>query len=153
MPARIVTGRRRVSAALLLLSLGLGAAGCGSAASVSGKVSYKGAPVKGGTVTFYNASNWTGTSPIGADGSYKIDKVPSGTVKITVETKSAKPNPMASRMPKPPKDAPVPPGSMYEGGGDPDRYVAIPDKYADKEQSGLTYDVKSGSQEHPIELQ
>jgi hypothetical protein len=151
MPARIGADRRRVPAALLFFSLVLGASGCGSSTSVSGKVSYKGAPVKGGTVTFYNASNWTGSSPISADGSYKIDKVPSGPVKIAVETKTAKPNPRAARMPQPPPDAPAQ-GGIY-GGGDPDRYVQIPDKYEDKDRSGLTYDVKSGNQEHPIELQ
>jgi hypothetical protein len=140
--------------AALLVSVGLWAAGCGaSASSVSGKVTYKGQLVKGGTVTFFGADNWTSSCRIGEDGTYTILKVPPGQVKITVETQTAKPNPMASRMPKPPKDTPMPEGSMYTTQGQADRDVPIPEQYADKERSGLTYEEKKGDKQvHNIEL-
>jgi hypothetical protein len=145
--------RRRAFLAACSLLCGLGVAGCGSSsATVTGTISHKGKLLRGGTITFYGANNWTGSSHINEDGTYRIEKVPTGTVHIAVETKTAKPNPMMSKMPKPPKDAPVPKGSMYDTEGQADRYVAIPDKYGDKEKSGLTYEVKSGTQEHKIDL-
>ena len=153
MSGTVRTKGRRLLSAALFLSIGLWATGCGSSASVSGKVSYKGQTVKGGTVSFIGPDNWTGMSQIAEDGSYTISKAPHGQVKIIVETKTAKPNAMMSRMPKPPKDAPVPKGSMYDTQGQADRYVAIPDRYADKDKSGLTYEVKSGKQEHNISLE
>ena len=139
--------------AVLVLAVGFAAAGCGrSASSVSGKVTYKDKLVKGGTVTFYGADNWTGTSRIAEDGAYTIPKVPAGKVQITVETKTVKPHPMMSRMPKPPKDTPLPPGSMYENQGQADRYVEIPDRYGDKDKSGLSLEATGGKQDHNIKL-
>lgn len=129
--------------------------GCGpSSASVSGKVTYKNQVVKGGTITFYGANQWTGTSHIAEDGGYSIPKVPPGTVQIAVETKTAKPNTTMSKfMPKPPPGADMPPGSFHSTGGAQDRYVEIPGHYADKEKSGLSYEVKgSGKQVHNIDL-
>ena len=41
---------------LVLLVL-VGVSGCGSTGSVSGKVSYKGTPLKGGTVTFLSSES------------------------------------------------------------------------------------------------
>ena len=73
-------------------------------------------------------------------------------MQITVETKTAKPNPMMGKMPKPPKDTALPPGSMYESQGQGDRYVAIPERYADKDQAKLTYEVTPGKQAHDIKL-
>lgn len=129
--------------------------GCGSSvASVSGKISYKNQVVKGGTVTFYDANQWTGSSHIAEDGTYSINNVPLGTVEITVETKTAKPNPNMSKfMPKPPPGADMPPGSFHTTGGQKERYVEIPDSYAEREKSGLRYEVKKGGKQvHDIDL-
>jgi hypothetical protein len=55
---------------------------------------------------------------------------------------------------EPPKDAKVPEG--YKPGNSEDRaklYVAIPEKYEDPATSGLTFEVKSGSQTYPITLE
>jgi hypothetical protein len=41
---------------------------------------------------------------------------------------------------------------LFSNAGQSDRYVAIPEEYADKERSGLTYEVKGGKQVHNIEL-
>jgi hypothetical protein len=145
---------RRLLTALTFLSV-LGAAGCGSSSSgtVTGKVTYKGAAVPGGTVSFFGADNWTGSAHLGEDGSYSIANVPAGTVRISVETMTARPpKPPPGAMPKPPTDAPVPKGSMYDPAAQAKRYVPIPPRYADKDQSGLTYDVKPGKQVHDIKL-
>jgi hypothetical protein len=143
---------RQLPTFALVLSAGLWAAACGpSSAGVAGKVTYQGKTVRGGIVTFYGPNQWTGSSPISEDGAYSIAKVPKGTVQITVETKMVKPNPMALKMPRPPADAPVQ-GSLYEGQNRADRYVPIPDRYADKDQSGLTFDATGGKEAHNIEL-
>jgi hypothetical protein len=129
-------------------------AGCGpSTGNVSGKVLYKGAPLKGGNVSFTTAdSKIPQTSPIAEDGSYSIEKIPLGPVKISVETKSL------AQTAKAFKNEP-PPGMTQPGGknqSDPAeaarRYVAIPDKYSDSITSELTYTVTSGNQSHDIEL-
>ena len=153
MSRTVVAKRGRLLGAIVVLAVGVSAAGCGgSSATVSGKVSYKDQIVKGGSVVFLGANNWTGTSRIAEDGAYSIANVPLGKVQITVETKTAKPNPMMSKMPKPPEGTPLPPGTMYDAAGRKDRYVEIPDNYADKDRSGLTYEVTSGKQVHNIEL-
>jgi hypothetical protein len=158
-------GRVRWLAGGLCLGLCLTAAGCGGTASVSGKVYYKGKPLTGGVVLFVS-DNHKGTyrSDIAEDGSYRIDKVPTGPVKIAVDTSMAQapaarqkgPPGGAGKM-QPPKDTVLPEsakGGMYDPGHKaPERTaVKIPDHYANPEASNLTYTVTSGSQEHNIQL-
>src|SRR4051812_22653135 len=78
--------------AVLALVPILAAAGCGgSRVTVSGKVSYKGTPLKGGNVVFNSLEGKESRSaPIAEDGTYRIEKCPVGKVKITVETESLK---------------------------------------------------------------
>lgn len=115
--------------------------GCGKrSAQVSGTVKYQGKELPSGNVTFFDDKNQVVGSASITDGKYKIPQVPPGPVKITVTTPPPV-NQMANRAPAPPKDMPPPPAS-----------IAIPQKYGNPEQSGLTYDVKPGSQDHPIDL-
>lgn len=155
---------------LLILPLGLMAAGCGSSqGTVSGKVTYKGAIVKGGTVRIVPDKGSPATGDIQEDGTYKIQHVPTGPAKVSVETDSMKPNKQVSaqaqgaaamykNMPKPP---PGEPGSDSNQGnavagfreqGDEKRYVEIPARYNDSNKSGLTLTVKGGSNPFDIEL-
>src|SRR5256885_16873266 len=85
--------------ALLFLALAsvLAASGCGGTGTITGKVSYKGTPLKGGTVYFISAGGFVGQSPIEEDGTYTIPKMPPGEVTITVETDSVKPTGAATR--------------------------------------------------------
>jgi len=155
---------------LLLLSFVtlLGAVGCGKqTATVSGKVTIDGEPLKGGNVTFTrNDGKPTTYAVIAADGSYKMENVPVGNVKVCVETKSLKPAQAPSLRPGgggaggPPIVNKPPQGSDLPKDYDPnkqnvsnaDLYVPIPDKYSDPAQTDLQYEVKSGSQEHAIQL-
>jgi hypothetical protein len=128
--------------------------GCSSSTgTVSGKVYYKNAPLKGGHVAFVAADKRSSTAEIKEDGSYTIEKLAIGEATISVETKSLKPPDRST-----PQYAP-PPGMQPPGGyAPPDRtalakrYVAIPDRYADAEKSGLKYTVVGGKQEHDIKL-
>ncbi len=168
MHALFVFKPTRLLIAVFPLAALLCLAGCGASGKVTGKVTYKGKPVPGGKVAFYGANNWTGTSEIEEDGSYSIAKVPSGTVKITVDTSSFRPAKLPFNAPKMPNmqdtsKMPKPPDMPEEAKKNPmynpqaraereKRYVEIPKKYADPEKSGLTYDVKSGTQTHNIDL-
>jgi len=151
---------RGLSRWLLLVAavMPLGLAGCSGASvgTVTGKVYTKdGKVVKGGYVTFLTADKQVSRlSSIGEDGSYTIDQIPAGDVKIGVETESVR---QAASRPsnRPPKDAPAGAGNTNQPANPADlakRYVKINPKYADADQSGLTYTVKGGKQEHDIKL-
>jgi hypothetical protein len=137
--------------------------GCGaSTGTVTGKVSYQGETLGGGTVVFYAPGKATVTASIGPDGTYTISNIPSGTVRIAVETKSAMPasfnSPVSAAAvmakPLPPPDAIPPearamrPGGQQSGG----KYVAIPADFGDLEKSNLSLKVTGGDQHFDIEL-
>jgi hypothetical protein len=131
---------------LAVLALLLIVGGCSGSGKVSGKVTYKGEALGSGVVTF-RTDKATATSPIDADGNYRILKAPPGKVQITVETIA----PAGGVS----KDGKIQ-GSTFEvsGGSEkPGKYVAIPPKYADPAQSGLTYEVTPGSQTYDIKLE
>lgn len=144
----------RVVAVCLYLCGILAAAGCSSGKGVvSGKVLYQAKPVRGGTVAFVPAGGGVMSSPIEEDGSYTIRDVPPGKAKITVETDSFRP----IAVPGGPRGgSPEFMKKMMEPQtADPQRakrYVRIPAQYSDPDKSKLTCVVKSGKQEHDIEL-
>jgi hypothetical protein len=146
----------RIAAPGLLVLLCLTAAGCGSYGSVSGKVTYKGEPLGAGTVLFYSEGQATGNSQIGPDGTYKIDKIAAGPVKIAVETASAKPTKRPPGMPTPPPEAMAKDGSsspLYNPQNQSKgKYIPIPEDYGDPSKSGLTMTVTGGAQPHDIDL-
>ena len=69
---------------MLFLLLLAAVCGCGSTATVAGKVSYQGRPVVHGYVTFLSADKTARSAAIAPDGSYTIERVPPGVVKIGV---------------------------------------------------------------------
>jgi hypothetical protein len=156
----------RRPAGLLALAALLGAAGCTSYGEVSGKVTYKGKSLKGGSITFTIPGKGSVAAQIAEDGSYTVAQVPAGEARIAVETKSVgppakAPGPMAFMRgpPKmtPPKESDLPkdahaPMSTAPPKADLKRYVPIPDQYGDPEKSGLTFKVTGGAQTHDIDL-
>jgi hypothetical protein len=145
---------RRMGAALLLLAGGLMLVGCGrsSQATLTGKVTYKGQPLKGGSIALISETGGVERATIAEDGSYKITKVPAGSAKVTVDTKALRP---AATKAKQGVYAKAPPEAKPQSlkGGDADRYVAIPDRYADPDKSGIRVQVKNGKNEQNIDLQ
>jgi hypothetical protein len=136
-------------------------AGCSSSGTISGKVSYQGRPLTGGTVLFTSTEGrGTKTAQIGADGSYSIEKMPAGPAKIAVETKSTQPPPgkFGSGPPanmQPPKGVELPAGaqsSVYGTAAKKPPAEVIPAQYGDPDKSDLTYKVTGGPQTHNIEL-
>jgi hypothetical protein len=139
-------------AALLALGLAVQALlGCGQpAGSVSGKVTLKGQPMAGGTVTFLGADDRGASSPIEPDGTYTVSRVAVGVARIAV-------SPPASG-PALPKGVKMDPGKMGAPAGaapaDPPggKKVFIAEQYQDPTKSGLTYEVKAGRQDYNIDL-
>jgi hypothetical protein len=132
---------------ILLLALPL-ATGCGGQgkATVSGKVTYQGKSLPSGFVTFVPENGVALHADIQGDGSYRMDNVPVGTVKISVQPKTAQDTLQSSPMPQNPMDYGKAKAPMTESG------TPIPPQYADPSQSGLTYTVTKGSQQHDIDL-
>jgi hypothetical protein len=142
-------------------------------ARVSGKVTYNGSPVTGGSVTFHFKEGGPITMGISEDGSYSGTDIPAGDAVVTVETESINPDkkhttygavggvgsgPAAmygKRSPvrkapegKGEKESPAPEGATTANLV----YVKIPKKYSDPATSGLTVTLKPGNQTHNIAL-
>ena len=121
--------------------------GCGGKGDISGKITFKGKPVAGGTVTFVAKDKMPYQGPIGEDGSYSLSGVPTGEVKIGVT--SPRPGGLSAR------EKALQGDRREDVTGpkiDPKKWVAIPGDYAFFEKSGLSYVVKSGKNQHDIEL-
>ena len=142
-----------------MLALTLAGAGCSSSGTVTGKVTYKGEPLAGGTVLFVSEGRGSVSAQIGRDGAYTAEKVPTGTVQIAVETQSVKgsePAPQATRqmppagleLPKAAENSPI-----YKSRAGARRYTEIPKKYSDPKTSGLTCTVSGGNQKYDIPLE
>jgi len=163
------------------LLAGLLLIGCKSSstpARVEGKVTYKGALVTGGTITFHPvAGEVTGAGgnyqcQIKGDGTYSGDQMPSGEMVVTVETETINPNPKDR-----PKDVQIM-GAQAQGegaqAGNPNAmrekmiamgrapqdagkmsgtYVAIPVKYASAKDSPLKVTLNRGKNTFNPELQ
>jgi hemoglobin len=108
---------------------------------VSGKVTFKGQPLPGGTVSFVAADGKIYSSPIAADGTYNVTDVKVGEYKVAIETESAKP-----------KDKPNPPEEKKPDDKGAAAFVAIPKKYAKPETTDLVATVMKGKQTKDFDL-
>jgi hypothetical protein len=117
-----------------LLTLALGAVGCGNSASetaeVTGKVTFNGQPVTAGSVYFVlesKADGASGGAPIAADGTFK-GRAPVGKCKVAIQTQAFKPREKMSGPPgTPPGGKAGPPGWAKSGGGAPKANTPPPD--------------------------
>jgi hypothetical protein len=110
-------------------------------------VTYKGAVLTSGKVTFYGPNNRAASAPIREDGSYEATNVPLGPVKVTVDT----PPPPPPEVVKAAKQG----KRRFERGNPitlPENTVSIPKKYSNPEQSGFSLTVIEGSQPFDIDL-
>jgi len=149
--------------ATILGGLFLALSGCKPPAKVknevTGKVTYKGTLVTGGTITFVSTTAGLGDLPceIKADGTYVAVNVPTGAVKLVVETDSVKliddkQMEEAKKTMKPEDFKSWMANLEQNRKADGRTYVKIPKIYADKKQTPLTYTVQEGRQEHNIDL-
>jgi hypothetical protein len=139
-----------------LVFLALAVAGCGEGqGGVSGQVKFKGELLPSGRVTFVCQA---GTKEVFSSeilkGRYTISGIPVGPVKILVET--FQPAPATTLPTKIPGGIPPNIKGMPAPGAPPPapgKYVPIPPRYGNVEQSGLSFTVTTGQQDHDIELQ
>jgi hypothetical protein len=111
---------------------------------VSGKVTYKDAPVTGGILRFHPTSGGDPTEgPINADGTFSFGGIPVGPATVTVETdKMRKGETDYTKGRKTPEGYKPPEGAASAG-----VFVKIPVKYKDPKQSDLKVEVKPGKTE------
>jgi|SRR5262245_30085030 len=142
-------------------------------ARVTGKVTYKSAPVPGGTITFHAPDGTQYPTNIGPDGSYGVE-LPAGDLLVSVETESLNPDRKIPTYDEKTSGSAGPMAKMYgkkSGGGgsgknkamgspapegasmsSSDRYVKIPPRYSDKQKSGLNVLLSKGDQKKDFDL-
>ncbi len=145
---RSIAGKNCVAGRLLLLVILAGVCGCGRTATVAGKVSYQGRPVIHGAVTFLSADKTARSAAIEPDGSYTVEGVPPGIVKIGVISRdpargrSAVAGQTAVRRQEP-GAAPAPPMPGW---------FPLPARFEDPGSSGISLEVGSGRVRYDIDL-
>lgn len=86
---------QRALIASIFVSLLVFAAGCGSGdkkSKVTGIITYKNEPVKGGNIYLTNDAGGSFSSPITMEGAYTITDIVPGTYSVTVDTESVNPD-------------------------------------------------------------
>ncbi len=136
---------------MLILFLPILAIGCGggeTSSTVAGKVTYKGAPVTGGTLKFYpeGSKDVFITGAINPDGTFSLINVPKGKSKVVVETDSIKQQALMNERLKDKS------GKTPGAAGPTPVYVQIPAKYARPDTTDLTCEVKSGKNTSDLDL-
>ncbi len=126
----------------------LSAVGCGSGkGTVTGQVQYEGRLLPSGQISFLGQTGEKQVVNGGiVNGMYTVAGVPTGPVKITVRTLP----PAVGGVP-PHGAPPIQPSgtTLPQTSGE---YIPIPPRYADPNQSSLSYQVKWGRQTHNIDL-
>jgi hypothetical protein len=135
---------RRVSLTLMIASIGL-VCGCGSSATVSGKVSFDGRPVTYGSVIFLCDDNTAYSTAIQPDGTYRLEQIRSGDVKIGVIT------PAPSKSSKHQRSTPLADAKAASPGAKSDR-IMVPKRFRDPVGSGLIAKIGSGNVSYDIDI-
>jgi hypothetical protein len=123
---------------LLLAALLAAACGCGNTATVSGKVAYHDRPVVYGSVIILSADHTAHSGVIKPDGSYAVEGVHPGEVKVGV----------ISRDPSKAPRGTVGAKEAAAGGN----WFPLPRELEDPETSGLSYTVGAGGVRQDIDL-
>jgi hypothetical protein len=147
MATRLLRAGALPSAGLFLLLLSVGCTGKGS---ISGRVTLDGKPLPLGTITFHSEEGRHDVFNASIrDGSYAIDGVQAGKARVTIVSvdparvgAAAASTGQAGGSDVKPRAAPAAtPG-----------FVAVPERYANPEQSGLTWQVLVGAQVYDVDL-
>ena len=134
---------------VVLAALVCAAAGCGGTGNVSGKVYFQDSPVSSGNLLFCQHGSNRVSVPIGADGSYHAENVPTGTVKVAVLPVSGGPQvdgKAAGMMKGMQKTVAKDQSAVGEIGSAKKKAAkfSIPDQYQDPEKSGITVSISRG---------
>jgi hypothetical protein len=168
-----MTKLRWLILASFFAALVIGCKGSSNPSRVSGKVTYNGNPVTGGTITFIPAAGLEEAKGTGGgfyqtrikpDGTYERSEMPAGEFIVTVETESMNadasakqgkggfdPNQMGqmNQMEEMMKKKGAVPADAGKSGG---AYVKIPAKYAEKSTTPLKTTLESGKNTYSPDL-
>jgi hypothetical protein len=146
--ASMLFARRSLLVGLILMTGTL--AGCGSrTATVTGRVTYQGKPVSGGSVIVYCSDKQIARGIIGVDGTYSIPNVPYGSSAVTVQAPARVPVGLRVQQTLPPASGgPIPPTVESN---DPAR-LTIPLRYTVPEESGLSVVIDRGLVNYDLDL-
>jgi hypothetical protein len=126
-----------LGAGLLFATLALATTGCSSekqTGTVSGTVKYHGKTLNTGSVNFLSTSGSAGQGVIDENGNYKVEgPLEVGEYKVYLAAPVPGQHAPGVKVPKAP------------------RFEVIP-KYLQPESSGLTFTVKAGANEYPIDI-
>src|SRR5581483_4829114 len=118
------------------------ATGCGPArGDLGGTVTYQGQPVRSGSVTVLGGDGIPRTDAIREDGTYLVQNIAPGPVKIAV----ASPDPARAHLHTRKSGSAISP--ITRPG-----WFAIPDDYGDFNKSGLSVQLTAGRNTYAIEL-
>lgn len=116
--------------------------GCGAkSGELTGRVTFQGKNLQQGTVLVASSSGSVHSGLIQSDGTYTIPGIPVGPAKIAVNC----PDPRDVKVIPRKKEEKVP-------AADVSKWISIPEKYADPEKSGLSINIRPGTNTFPIDL-
>lgn len=152
----------RLGFLILSMSSMIAIAGCGDLArgKVHGSIKFKGEPLKNSTVMFMTRDNQIYRAETKEDGSYEVEGVPLGPVKVCVQQALPSVTPRPDATPgqtaaakaamgekRDQKWQPPPSATPEQGEG------RLPTKYGDPNQSGLSFEMTSADQEWSTNLE
>ncbi|HMF17250.1 MAG TPA: hypothetical protein VKE98_08595 [Gemmataceae bacterium] len=127
--------------------------GCSSTKnSFTGKVTYKGQPVPGGSIVLHpKEGTQTYTGSIRPDGTFTVTDAALGTMVVTINNKWLKTEGTGVVNPPQGTDPKVLEKMMPKQQGAP-QYVPIPEKYADPKTSPLIWEIKARNESKEFDL-
>jgi hypothetical protein len=139
-----------LAAVVLLVAGGCGSGGgtSGTSGTVTGKVTLSGQSAPAGSMVTFMASGGVAAGPVGADGTYTLKsggkpQVPAGKYQAMVS------DPQSEAMSQEEVDKIMKSGGKIHAKATPS---VIPKKYSSIGTSGLSYEVKAGTNKIDIEL-
>jgi hypothetical protein len=138
--------------AVVLLAAALAAAGCGESrtGTLTGTVSYRGKPVVYGVVLVQCADGTRSATNIRPDGSYTVERLLAGPVKIGVNSPEPPDAAAQSAAAAQPARPAGPPPNLPAV--DKSKWFNIPDELGDPETSGKSTTVTAGTTHFDIQL-
>jgi hypothetical protein len=149
--------KRAIPSVLVLFAVCLSETGCskkvgGASATISGKVTYKGRPLTGGTMFLWSKEDVKFPVDIDGLGNFSMTDVPVGEATVTFDTDWVKGREKSAGTSGKGIGGPVAFGGKSAPAAAPLKYVKLPAKYTNRNQSKLTWDIKPGAQSKDFEL-
>ena len=126
--------------------LGCGGGASGPTGTVNGKLTLNGQPAPTGTVVSFSSQESARTGQVSSDGTFTVMQIPVGEYKVSVT-----PAPQ-NTFSEDPKQAMLKAMENQQKGIVPEPSEQIPGKYQSIETSGISYEVKEGSNDFTLDM-